>query len=90
MKLNPFESSNPMSWQDAAKVSLVLAAAVYCTAFLLHYDLVAILGDVPCFVFESMKFLFSTFFTNFIALAGLSQYEQRKTKDEGGDKAKAT
>ena len=86
MKINPFANSNPMTWKDAAKVSCILSAAVYFTAFLLPYDIDSILCEYYGFVFESIKFYGSVFFTNFVALAGLAQYTKGKTPIEHSTK----
>ena len=82
MKINPFANSNPMTWKDAARVSIVLSTAVYFTAFLLPYDIASIMAEYHSFCFESIKFYGSVFFTNFIALAGLAQYTKGKTTDD--------
>ena len=86
MKINPFANSNPMSWKDAARVSLILTTAVYFTAFLLPFDIDSIMCEYYAFIFESIKFYGSVFFTNFIALAGLAQYTKGKISDEPSTK----
>ena len=71
-----------MSWKDAATVSCILSLGVYFTTFILPYDLEGIQMAPFCFVFDSAKFFGSVFFTNFIALAGLTQYIKKKEEAE--------
>lgn len=83
--LNPFNSSNPMTWEDAAKVSFILAVASYFTAFLLPYNWTTISAGYAEFIFLSVRFLGSVFFTNFIALAGLSKFTESKATEKKPD-----
>jgi hypothetical protein len=87
MKINPFKNSNPMSWQDASKVSAVLSAAMVFTTFLPSYDFGTIVGESAKFGFELACFFGRCFFTDFISLAGLAQIvKQSNNNSNGGEK----
>lgn len=81
MKINPFNNSNPMSWQDATKVSAVLAVAAFFTVFLLPYTYSAIKLALGDFIFNAICFFGSSFFTNFVVLAGLTQLTKKKAEE---------
>lgn len=66
-----------MSWRDAAAAALILTAAHVFIAFLTLYDLTRILGDPASFAFDLFKFAGASFFGTFIALTGLSRYQNR-------------
>jgi hypothetical protein len=74
---NPTSRGNSMSWKDAAAASLVLTAAHVFIAFLTLYDLTKILRDPASFAFDLFKFAGASFFGTFIALTGLSRYQNR-------------
>jgi hypothetical protein len=71
------EGGDPMSWRDATAASIVLTAAHVFIAFLTLYDLTKILGDPASFAFDLFKFAGASFFGTFIALTGLSRYQNR-------------
>jgi hypothetical protein len=77
MRDNPAGRGTPMSWRDAAAVSLVLTAGHVFIAFLTLYDLTGILGDPASFAFNLFKFAGASFFGTFITLTGLSRYQNR-------------
>ena len=68
------ESEESMSWEDAAKVSLIITVAQIFVVFLTVYDWVNISADPNSFLFNLFKFIGVSFFTTFIALTGLSRY----------------
>lgn len=74
MKINPFEHSNPMSWKDAVKVSVVLTLAIYFTTFLTLWGFHTIQSDVSKFCYDSFVFLGGGILTQFIVLAGLAKF----------------
>ncbi len=74
---NPAGRGAPMSWRDATVASFVLTAAHVFIAFLTLYDLTRILGDPASFAFDLFKFAGASFFGTFIALTGLSRYQNR-------------
>ena len=76
-KLNPYEGSNPMTWDDAAKIAAVLALANFFIYFLIGYSWPAIQGNYGTFLFDAFKFLGAAFFANFLALTGLTAYQKR-------------
>ena len=86
-QLNPFTASNPMSWEDAAKISLVLTAAFYFIYFLPKYALWSqVTTDLGQFLWETLQFLGAGFFANFIGLTGLVKLttKQAAKHDEKG------
>ena len=87
MNINPFKNSNPMTWQDAAKVSVVLTAGALFTQFFLPIGFVDITDEPFVVCFNLVKFAGSTFFTNFIALAGLAglTHAKEEAEDEPAD-----
>jgi hypothetical protein len=80
LNINPFKNSNPMSWEDAAKLSAILSLAAFFTTFLLPYSFSGIIKDLGQFCFEAVRFIGSVFFTNFITLAGLASYTKKETE----------
>ena len=68
------EEQVSMSLRDAAIVSLVLTVAEIFTVFLTTYNYAMINANVGQVCFELIKFAGATFFTQLIALSGLSKY----------------
>lgn len=66
----PTQSS--MSYKDAAIVSLILAIGAYFIGFLAGFGY-SDLTNWGEFCFDSIKFIGAIFFTDFIALTGLSK-----------------
>lgn len=62
-----------MPFHDAALVSFVLCIGGFFVYFLPNYQLSHILESTGDFAFESLRFCGSLFFTNLIALTGLSK-----------------
>lgn len=75
---SPVTKEEPMSYVDAAKVAIILAIAGFFTAFLPSFSYEQIVADVGIFVFNMARYIGSTFFTYFIALAGLSRWTAKK------------
>lgn len=69
----------PMPWRDAAIVSLVLTLAQYFIVFLPLKGYNDVL-NLPIFFLDSVKCLGASFFSNFMALAGLREYSKRAQK----------
>lgn len=69
----------PMPWTDAAIVSLVLTLAQFFIVFLPLKGYNDIM-NFPIFIIDSIKCLGSSFFSNFVALAGLREYSKRAQK----------
>jgi len=67
------EKEEAMSWEDAAKVSLVITVTQIFVAFLTVYDWTAISVDPSAFLFNLFKFVGVTFFGTFAALTGLAR-----------------
>ena len=88
MKINPFKNSNPMTFEEAAKLAAILAAAQFFTIFLAPYSLTGIREAMGDFCFNCVKFYGITFFTNFISLTGLTAYiskgEEKKSVNGAG------
>lgn len=68
------EIRKPMSWEDAAKVSLILMIANVFIVFLPRYGWKVISTDPAAFLFELLTFAGQSFIASFIALTGLSAY----------------
>lgn len=81
-KLNPFVNSNPMSWEDAAKISLILTAAKFFIVFMPIWGYQECVTNLGHFVFEAIIFFGGAFFTDFVVLAGLTKYISDKSKEE--------
>lgn len=82
LKINPFATSNPMTWKEAAIISGVLTAGSFFTVFLVGYNLLGVNEDLPQFCFAVIQFLGASFFTDFIGLAGLAQLTQKSVKNQ--------
>ena len=63
-----------MSWEDAAKVSLVITITQIFVVFLTVYEWSSISSDPSSFMFNLFKFIGITFFGTFAALTGLARY----------------
>lgn len=66
------------TWKEAAIVALVLAVSAYFITFLqlVQYPI----QDWGCFLFDSIKFLGSAAFSNFISLTGLTALAKTRYK----------
>lgn len=63
----------PMSMKDAATVSAILAVAGYFTGFLIGLNYADLTLDPGEFVFNSIRFIGSQFFTYLLVMSGLSR-----------------
>ena len=77
LNINPFDAENPMSWRDAATISLIAAFAVWILTFLVNATMGQIRADPEEFVFEAVKAYAIAWAGNFITLAGLSQLVEK-------------
>ena len=68
------EKEENMSWEDAAKVSLVITVTQIFVVFLTVYEWSSISSDPSSFMFNLFKFIGITFFGTFAALTGLARY----------------
>ena len=82
LNINPFESSNPMSFKDAAAVATVAAFATWILTFLAAASLGEIRADPEAFVFEALRTYAVAWAANFITLAGLTQLVKRSEEKE--------
>lgn len=80
MRINPFANSNPMTWQDAAKVSAILTATAYFITFLVPYSFETVKAEFFQFLFDSFKCAGGLFLSNFVALAGLAEMTKKANK----------
>jgi len=71
-----------MTWQEAGKLSVVLTFASFFTTFLIPYDISSIQCAPFQFCFEAVRFFGGVFFTNFVAIAGLAKYNQKKENND--------
>ncbi len=62
-----------MSMKDAAIVSIILTIAGYFTGFLIGLDYAELTAKPGDFMFDSIKFIGSQFFTYLLVLSGLSR-----------------
>ena len=83
LNINPFNSENPMSLGDAAKVAGVTALVVWILTFLAAATLGQIRQDPLEFCFDAIKSYLIAFAGNFAGLAGLKYYVNRQK--EGGE-----
>lgn len=72
------EKKEPMSWKDAAKVSAILTIALLFTTFLPGRGAPANPEEWSKFMWEVLLFTGQAFFTQFIALTGLSRLADSK------------
>lgn len=72
------EKKESMSWKDAAKVAAVLTIASLFTMFLPRRGAPLNPEEWSVFIWEVLLFIGQAFFTNFIALAGLSKLTDSK------------
>lgn len=78
LKINPFNSGNPMSLRDAAIVSSLVALTTWILTFLANSTAGDIRADPLAFIFEALKTYMVTWAGTFITLSGLEQYIKRK------------
>jgi len=74
--VNPLASNDgaTMSWRDAALVSVVIMLAAYFLQFLVPITYEQIAANPGEFVYNSLRFLGTTFFGSLAALKGLSKF----------------
>jgi len=68
------KTEEPMSWEDAAKISLVIMLAQIFMVFLPKYDWSKVSVEFASFLFDLFTFAGGSFFAAFIALTGLARY----------------
>jgi hypothetical protein len=73
LKINPFNSSNPMSFRDAAIVSTISSLAVWILNFFANVSLGQVRADPAAFAFDCVKTYLAAWAGNFITLSGLAQ-----------------
>ena len=81
LNMNPFNRSNPMSFQDAATVAAVAALAVWILTFVAEASLGEFRADPEAFIFDAVKTYLVAWAGNFITLAGLSELVKRAEKE---------
>ena len=82
LNINPFNAGNPMSWRDAATISLIAAFAVWILTFLVNATMGQIRADPEEFAFEAVKAYAIAWAGNFITLAGLSELVKKVESKE--------
>jgi len=83
LNINPFNSENPMSLGDAAKVAAATALVTWILTFFAAWTLGEIRADPAEFCFDAVKCYLIAFAGNFAGLAGLKYYVNRQK--EGGE-----
>ena len=68
------QHEEPMTWEDAAKIAIIITLAQIFGTFLTLYDWSKIVNSPEIFCFDLFKFAGASFFTTFIALTGLAKY----------------
>ena len=82
LNINPFSSSNPMSFRGAAVVAAVAALAVWILTFLSEASLGEIRVDPEAFIFDAIRTYLVAWAGNFITLAGLSHLVEQPEEEE--------
>jgi len=83
LNLNPFETSNPMSFKDAAVVATVAAFTTWILTFMVAASLGEIRADPADFVFEAVKAYLVAWAGAFITLTGLTEIVKRREGEHG-------
>ena len=83
LKINPFNTENPMTLKDAATVATVVAFVTWILTFLASATIGEVRADVVEFVFEAIKCYLISWAGTFMTLAGLEQLVKRSKKPEG-------
>jgi len=82
LRINPFNTGNPMTLKDAAAVATVVAFVTWILNFLASATIGEVRADVAEFVFEAIKCFLVSWAGSFITLAGLEQLIKHTEKSE--------
>jgi len=77
LRINPFDTENPMDIKDAAVIATITAFVTWILSFLASATVGQIRADVVGFCFEALKVYAVAWAGNFITLAGLEQLVKR-------------
>jgi len=77
LKINPFDTGNPMSFKDAAKVATVVALVIWILNFFSAAQWNIIIADVGAWCFEAFRTYVVAWAGTFGALAGLEELIKR-------------
>ena len=83
LKINPFNTGNPMTLKDAATVATIMAFVTWILNFLASATVGEVRADVVAFVFEAIQFYAISWVGSFVTLAGLEQLIKRSEKSKG-------
>lgn len=78
LKINPFNTGNPMTLKDAAVVALIVAFCIWVLSFFANASWVIIVEDPAAWGFEAIKEYIVAFVGTFIGLAGLEELVKRR------------
>ncbi|MBA7646864.1 hypothetical protein ES703_54630 [subsurface metagenome] len=73
LRINPFNSGNPMNMRDAATVATIIAFATWILNFFASTSIDQVRADVVGFIFEAIKTYAVAWAGAFISLAALEQ-----------------
>ena len=77
LNINPFNSSNPMSFKDAAVVAGIVAWIIWILQFFANAQYITIVETPGAWAFEALKNYLVNWAGTFAALAGLEQLIKR-------------
>lgn len=78
LKINPFNSGNPMTLKDAATLATITAAVIWILQFFANAQYVIIVADPAAWAFEAVKNYAVAWAGVFVTLAGLEQLIKRQ------------
>ena len=82
LKINPFNTENPMTMKDAAAVATIMAFVTWILNFLASATIGEVRADVAAFVFEAIQCYAISWVGSFVTLAGLEQLIKRSEKSK--------
>lgn len=80
LRINPFNSSNPMGIKDAVIVSTIAAFAIWILNFLANVTIGQVRADPTAICFDAVKTYLVSWAGIFLTLSGLEQYVKRQEK----------
>lgn len=78
LRINPFNTGNPLGLRDALIIAVISASATYTISFLANVTYGQVVTAPGEFLFDSIKTWAAAFFGSLITLGGLDQYIKRK------------
>lgn len=78
MRINPFNTGNPMTMKDAAIVATIVAFVIWILQFFANAQYAVIVEDPGAWCFEALKNYAVSWAGTFVTLAGLEELLKRK------------